>query len=166
MAQLAHTIYVLACLSKRKTSGGAMKRPYAMNLKLLAGSKAPPRQSLISKHPYSLSLSFSVTLTFEQANNIQVHAHPCSSCYKASLFHHTPQPLSSTPCLNFRISLASASKHLRTSRFSTCRDLYSPMGIASSSSRRRLQLSASISLYLTRSCAQSWFQRLTWNWVC
>ena len=43
---------------------------------------------------------------------------------------------------------------------------YSPSGMPSSSSSSRRQLSASISAYLTRSCAQSWFQRETWNCVC
>lgn len=34
----------------------------------------------------------------------------------------------------------------------------------SSSSNKRRQFSASISEYLTRSWAQSWFQRDTWYW--
>ena len=45
------------------------------------------------------------------------------------------------------------------------RGSYSPRGMPSSSSRSLLQLSASISAYLTRSPAQSWFHRLTWYWV-
>jgi hypothetical protein len=42
----------------------------------------------------------------------------------------------------------------------------SPSGMPSRLSSRRRQLSASISEYLTRSWAQSWFQRETLYWVC
>jgi hypothetical protein len=42
---------------------------------------------------------------------------------------------------------------------------YSPSGMCSSSSLNCFQLSACNSEYFTRSCAQSWFQRLMWNCV-
>jgi len=43
--------------------------------------------------------------------------------------------------------------------------LYSPSGMPSTSSSSLRQLSASISAYLTRSCAQSWLNRDMWYCV-